>query len=141
MIEGRPLGEDASVRLPATSDDILCHLYNNIGICTTRSMLSDGSLMAAVPPVPGSTKILSDGHAEGRPNLIPFSADLPDSDSALQALVSSLAPGGTSSAASPSKEDVSKISDKLKELLGDADLPQAAARRSERGEVCAFSSG
>ncbi|KAI0253519.1 hypothetical protein BJV78DRAFT_1360116 [Lactifluus subvellereus] len=72
--------------------------------------------MAAVPP--GSTKNLSDSRGE-----------------ALQAIVSSLAPGGSSSAATPSKEDVSDLSEKLKELLGDADLPQGTARRSERREL------
>ncbi|KAH9070957.1 hypothetical protein EDB83DRAFT_2365537 [Lactarius deliciosus] len=44
---------------------------------------------------------------------------------ALQALVSSLNPEGASNADTLSKEDVSKLSDKLKELLG-SDLPQGA---------------
>lgn len=55
---------------------------------------------------------------------------------ALQALVSSLAPGGASSADSLSKEDVTKLSEKLKDLLGDADLPQGGVKSNERGEVC-----
>jgi hypothetical protein len=57
---------------------------------------------------------------------------------ALQALVSPLAPGENSSARTPSKEDISKLSDKLKELLGDADTPQEAVQRNERGEVCTY---
>ena len=61
---------------------------------------------------------------------------IPDSDAALQALVSSLAPGSASSADALSKEDVSKLSEKLKELLGGADLPQGAVQPNERGEVC-----
>ena len=56
----------------------------------------------------------------------------------LQSLVSSLAPGESASAEIPSKEDVSKLSDKLKELLGDVDLPPGSVQRNERGEVCAY---
>ncbi|KAH9032030.1 hypothetical protein EDB85DRAFT_1957387 [Lactarius pseudohatsudake] len=56
----------------------------------------------------GSTKNLSDSRAE-----------------ALQALVSSLNPGDASNTDNLSKEDVSKLSEKLKELLG-SDLPQGA---------------
>ncbi|KAN0127990.1 hypothetical protein V8E53_014167 [Lactarius tabidus] len=65
----------------------------------------------------GSTRNITDSRAE-----------------ALQALVSSLAPGGASSADSLSKEDVTKLSEKLKELLGDADLPQGGVQTNERGE-------
>ncbi|KAI9451330.1 hypothetical protein BJY52DRAFT_1298614 [Lactarius psammicola] len=65
----------------------------------------------------GSTKNLSDSRAE-----------------ALQALVSSLTPGGASSADTLSKEDVSKLSEKFKELLGGVDLPEGAMQRNERGE-------
>jgi hypothetical protein len=60
-----------------------------------------------------------------------------DSDLALQALVSSLASAGNSTVETPSREDVSRLSDKLKELLGDPDLPQVTAQRSE---VCAHAS-
>jgi hypothetical protein len=63
---------------------------------------------------------------------------IPDSDTALQALVSSLAPGQNPGSKTPSKEDVSKLSDKLKELLGDVDSPQEAVQRNERGEVCTY---
>lgn len=91
-----------------------------------------GNLMAA--DLPGSTKNLSDSRAEGmctRSVIIGF----PDSNTALQALVTSLAPGESSSTKIPSKE-VLKLSDKLKELLGDADGSQRAVQRNERGEVC-----
>jgi hypothetical protein len=64
-----------------------------------------------------------------------YGLPFPDSDTALQALVSSLAPGGASGAESLSKEDVTKLSEKLKELLGDADLPQGGVQTNERGEV------
>ena len=55
----------------------------------------------------------------------------------LQSLVSTLAPGESASAEIPSKEDVSKLSDKLKQLLGDVD-PQVGTvvQRNEKGEVC-----
>jgi hypothetical protein len=92
--------------------------------------------MAADPP--GSTKTLTDSRGEGRPTLISSPRDLPDSDSAIQALVNSFAPGANSSAETPSREDVSRLSDKLKDLLSDSDLPQDTARRNERGEVCAL---
>ncbi|KAH8984026.1 hypothetical protein EDB92DRAFT_2117262 [Lactarius akahatsu] len=60
----------------------------------------------------GSTKNLSDSRAEGRRMMF-------------LALVSSLNPGGASNTDNLSKEDVSKLSEKLKELLG-SDLPQGA---------------
>lgn len=55
----------------------------------------------------------------------------------LQSLVSTLAPGESASAEIPSKEDVSKLSDKLKQVLGDVD-PSAGTvvQRNEKGEVC-----
>jgi hypothetical protein len=54
----------------------------------------------------------------------------------LQSLVSTLAPGDAS-AEVPSKEDVSKLSDKLKQLLGDVDPPSGTVvQRNEKGEVC-----
>lgn len=62
--------------------------------------------------------------------------DIPDSDTALQAFVSSLAPGETSNTKTPSKEDVTKLSDKLKGLLGDVDVSQGTTQRNEQGEVC-----
>jgi hypothetical protein len=64
--------------------------------------------------------------------------DIPDSDTALQAFVSSLAPGESSDMKTPSKEDVTKLSDKLKELLGDVDAPQGTTQRNEQGEVCIY---
>jgi hypothetical protein len=55
----------------------------------------------------------------------------------LRSLVSALAHGEGASAETPSKEDVSKLSDKLKQLLGDADPPAGAVeQRNEKGEVC-----
>ncbi|KAH9066162.1 hypothetical protein EDB87DRAFT_1678920 [Lactarius vividus] len=51
---------------------------------------------------------------------------------ALQALVSSLNPGAASNADKLSKEDVSKLSEKLKELLV-SDLPQGAEPLNEEG--------
>src|SRR5579863_6632721 len=94
--------------------------------------------MAADSP-PGSTKNLSDGRTEGTCTSIKsVLVHVPDSDTALQALVSSLAPGENSSAKTPSREDVSKLSDKLKELLSDVDPPQEAVQRNERGEVCTY---
>jgi hypothetical protein len=68
--------------------------------------------------------------------LILYPCDTPDSHSAIQALVSSLVPRGNPNAETPSKEDVSRLSDKLKELLGDSDIQQDTARNNERGEVC-----
>jgi hypothetical protein len=56
----------------------------------------------------------------------------------LQSLVSSLAPRESASAEIPSKEDVSKLSDKLKQLLGDVDQPPGPVQRNERGEVCVY---
>lgn len=74
--------------------------------------------MAADPP--GTTKILSDSRAE-----------------VLQSLVSTLAPGESDSVENPSEEDVSKLSDKLKQLLGDVDPPGGTVvQRNEKGEVC-----
>ena len=56
----------------------------------------------------------------------------------LQSLVSTLAPGESANAEIPSKEDVSKLSDKLKQLLGDVDPPAGTVvQRNEKGEVCA----
>jgi hypothetical protein len=75
----------------------------------------------ASDPQGGSTKNLSDSRAEGKAHDIPCPYYVPDSDSALQALLSSLTPG---SADALSKEDVSKLSEKFKELLGGADLPE-----------------
>ncbi|KAI0261378.1 hypothetical protein BC834DRAFT_1028256 [Gloeopeniophorella convolvens] len=54
---------------------------------------------------------------------------------ALQALVSSLAPDGASSADAISKEDVTKLSEKLEQLLDGADLPQGTERRNEQGQL------
>jgi hypothetical protein len=87
---------------------------------------------------PGTTKSLSDGRAEGRYNTQSGFTDVPDSDAVLQSLVSSLAPGESASADIPSKEDVSKLSDKLKQLLGDVDPPPGPVQRDERGEVCVY---
>jgi len=70
----------------------------------------------------------------GAPQICPH-CDIPNSDTALQALISSLAPGESSTAKTPSKEDISKLSDKLKGLLGDVDSPQGAV---QRGEVCIY---
>lgn len=56
----------------------------------------------------------------------------------LQSLVSSLAPGESASGEIPSKEDVSKLSDKLKQLLGDVDQPPEPVQRNEQGEVCVY---
>lgn len=57
----------------------------------------------------------------------------------LQSLVSTLAPRESASAEIPSKEDVSKLSDKLKELLGDVDpSPDTVVQRNEKGEVCVY---
>jgi hypothetical protein len=56
---------------------------------------------------------------------------------AIQALVSSLVPRRDPNPETPSREDISRLSDKLTELLGGADIPQDTARRNERGEVCA----
>jgi hypothetical protein len=70
-----------------------------------------------------------------RPALILSPCDTPHSHSAIQALVSSLVPRGDPETSS--REDVSQLSDKLKELLGDSDIPQDTARHNERGEVCA----
>lgn len=53
-----------------------------------------------------------------------------------QSLVSTLAPGDSAGAEIPSKEDVSKLSDKLKQLLGDVDPPAGTVQRNEKGEVC-----
>lgn len=51
----------------------------------------------------------------------------------LQSLVRTIAP---TSAEIPSKEDVSKLSDKLKQLLGDVDPPAGTVvQRNEKGEV------
>jgi hypothetical protein len=84
---------------------------------------------------PGSTKVLADSGAEGTFTLsLSPTPHIFDSDLALQALVNSLASAGNSTAETPSREDVSRLSDKLKELLGDSDLPQVTAQRSE---VCA----
>jgi len=94
----------------------------------------------AADSLPGFTRNLSDSRAEGTYST-PIKSVLvyvPDSDTALQALVSPLAPGQNSSAKTPSKEDVSKLSDKLKEPLGDVDPPQEAVRRNERREVCTY---
>jgi hypothetical protein len=95
----------------------------------------------AADSLPGSTRNLSDSRAEGT-YYTPIKSvfvHVPDSDTALQALVSSLAPGQNSSVVkTPSKGDVSKLSDKLKESLGDVDPPQEAAQRNERGEVCTY---
>jgi hypothetical protein len=38
----------------------------------------------------------------------------------------------------PSKEDVTKLSDKLKEILGDVEAPQGTTQRNEQGEVCIY---
>ena len=55
----------------------------------------------------------------------------------LQSLVSTLVPGESASAEVPSKEDVSKLSDKLKQLLGDVDPPTGTVvQRNEKGQVC-----
>jgi hypothetical protein len=55
----------------------------------------------------------------------------------LQSLVSTLDPGESASTEIPSKEDVSKLSDKLKQLLGDVDPPSGTVvQRNEKGEVC-----
>jgi len=63
--------------------------------------------------------------------------DNPDSDAVLQSLVSTLVPGESPSTEIPSKEDVSKLSNKIKELLGDVDLPAGTiVQRNEKGEVC-----
>lgn len=63
--------------------------------------------------------------------------DIPDSDAVLQSLVSTLAPGESASAEIPSKEDVSKLPDKLKQLLGDVDPPAGTVgQRNENGDVC-----
>lgn len=63
--------------------------------------------------------------------------DNPDSDAVLQSLVSTLAPGESPSTEIPSKEDVSKLSNKIKELLGDVDPPAGnIVQRNEKGEVC-----
>ena len=95
------------------------------------------SLIAGDPP--GTTKILNDSRAEGRYILNLASLTFPNSDAVLQSLVSTLAPGESASAEIPSKEDVSKLSDKLKQLLGDAD-PSAdtIVQRNEKGEVCVY---
>jgi hypothetical protein len=59
----------------------------------------------------------------------------------LQSLVSALAPGEGASAEIPSKEDVSKLSDKLKQLLSDVDpLACTVVQRNEKGEVCVCTS-
>jgi hypothetical protein len=55
----------------------------------------------------------------------------------LRSLVSTLAPGESASAEIASKEDVSKLSDKLNQLFGDVDPPaDAVVQRDEKGEVC-----
>ena len=94
----------------------------------------------AADSLSGSTRNLSDSRAQGTYHT-PIQSVLvfvPDSDIALHTLVSSLSPGENSSAKIPSKEDVSKLSDKLIEALrvGDVDPPQEAVQRNERGEVC-----
>jgi|SRR5712671_1681431 len=87
-----------------------------------------------------STKNLRDGRAEGRSFLDYMLCDQgSNSDPALRALVNSLAPGQTSCPETPSNEDISVLSEKLKELLGDADPPQEGVQRNERGEVCLIS--
>lgn len=54
----------------------------------------------------------------------------------LQSLVSTLAPGESDSVENPSEEDVSKLSDKLKQLLGDVDPPAGTVvQRNEKGEL------
>lgn len=90
--------------------------------------------------LPGSTRNPSDSRAEGTyyTPIKSVPVYVPDSDTALQALVSPLAPGQNSSARTPSKEDVSKPSDKLKEPLGNVALPQEAVRRNERTEVSTY---
>jgi hypothetical protein len=55
----------------------------------------------------------------------------------LKSLVSSLAPGEGTSAETQSKDDVSKLSDKLQQLLGDVD-PPAGIQRNEKGGVCGY---
>jgi hypothetical protein len=56
-----------------------------------------------------------------------------------QSLVSTLAPGESDSVETPSKEDVSKLSVKLKQLLGDVDPPAGTVvQRNEKGEVCVY---
>ena len=63
--------------------------------------------------------------------------DIPDSDAVLRSLASTLVPGESASAEIPSKEDVSKLSDKLKQLLGDVDQSaDTVVQRNEKGEVC-----
>jgi hypothetical protein len=79
--------------------------------------------VTAVPKVRTTTRIKS------------VLVHVPDSDTALQALVSPLAPGQNSSARTSSKGDVSKLFDKLKEPLGDVDPPQESVRRNEGREV------
>lgn len=64
--------------------------------------------------------------------------DIPYSATALQAFVSSLAPGENPNTKTPSKEDVTKLSDKLKELLGDVDASQGTTQRNGQGEVCIY---
>ena len=64
--------------------------------------------------------------------------DIPYSDTALQAFVGSLAPGENSNTKTPSKEDVTKLSDKLKDLLGDVDASQGTTQRNEQGKVCIY---
>jgi hypothetical protein len=55
----------------------------------------------------------------------------------LQSLVSTLNPGESASEEIPSKEDVSKLSDKVKQLLGDVDPPAGTVvQRNGKGEVC-----
>lgn len=66
------------------------------------------------------------------------SIDIPNSNTALQAFVSSLAPGENSNTKTPSKEGVTKLSDKLKELLGDVDASRGTTQRNEQGEVCIY---
>jgi hypothetical protein len=63
--------------------------------------------------------------------------DIPDSDAVLRSLVSTLAPGESATAEIPSEEDVSKLSDKLKQVLGDVDPPAGTVvQRNKKGEVC-----
>lgn len=55
---------------------------------------------------------------------------------ALKALISSLSPEDSNQREKLSEEQISRLSERLEQLLGQSDGDMASANRNERGEVC-----